>query len=735
MTYSRILIVDDDTALLRALPKAIQLRMSHIQTDTCESAPAALERIAEVDYDAIVSDIKMPGMDGLALLERIHALRPDTPTLLITGHGEDELAIRALRGGAYDFIQKPIHRDYFIASLTRAIQVRALKRQVEEQRHTLERHALELEEVVAERTRRLREASAAKDELLHAHNQALASARAANEGLRALQTVTDAALAHLALDELLPELLGRIKEVLGADTVAILLISEDGKELLVRAAIGIEEEIAGMPRIPLGKGFAGKIAATREPMVIKDVATTTVRSILAERSRSLVGVPLLVAGLMTGVLQCGSYETRHFTQNDVRLLQLVADRIALAIDHARLYAEARQALREQREARAQVERLAHKLGQQAAELDTIIEAMPDGLYVYDANTKLVRMNERGASLAGLTLEQMQKSGEPLPLRNSRYHLDGSPLTLEEYPVSQALRGITVVNARFISKRSETDEMIAIQNSAAPIRDGNGQITGAVVVSRDITALYQLEQQKDEFLSIASHELKTPLTSLKGLTQITRRRLERAGSPEAAHLAGMERAIGRMELLVNDLLDISRIESGKLALRTERADLVEICRQVAEEQRAATERTILLELPEAPIELEVDVDRIGQVLSNLLSNALKYSPQDEAVVLSARLNEGEALFSVVDKGPGIPADDLPFIFERFYRVPGITVQAGSGVGLGLGLYICNDIVEHHGGRITVESAPNHGSVFTVALPLAPARKVACHPVESRNGAER
>ena len=147
MNAARILIVDDDVALLEALPDAIALRMEGISIDTCETAPAALERIRETDYDVIVTDIKLPGMDGLELLNEIKRFRPGTPTVLITGHGERDLAVQALRGGAYDFVQKPIDRDYFVASLERAIQVRRLDRHVEQQRVELERHARVLEHV------------------------------------------------------------------------------------------------------------------------------------------------------------------------------------------------------------------------------------------------------------------------------------------------------------------------------------------------------------------------------------------------------------------------------------------------------------------------------------------------------------------------------------------------------------------------------------------------------------
>jgi PAS domain S-box-containing protein len=147
VTDARILIVDDDEALLEALPEALRMRMNGIHIDTSPSATAALELIRDVDYDAIVSDIKLPGMDGLALLTEIKELRPGTPTLLITGHGEHDLAVQALRGGAYDFVQKPIDRDYFVASLERAIRMRRLDRQVHHQRVELERHARVLHHV------------------------------------------------------------------------------------------------------------------------------------------------------------------------------------------------------------------------------------------------------------------------------------------------------------------------------------------------------------------------------------------------------------------------------------------------------------------------------------------------------------------------------------------------------------------------------------------------------------
>ena len=163
MSHGGILIVDDDLSLLKALPETLRLRMGDVTVDTVDSAAAALERIADQDYDAIVTDIKMPGMDGLELLNEIRTRRPGTPTLIITGHGENELVMRALRGGASDLIQKPIDRDYFVASLRRAIETRQMNRAATQKQHALERHIAELEALTEQRTCRQRKSGTAAD--------------------------------------------------------------------------------------------------------------------------------------------------------------------------------------------------------------------------------------------------------------------------------------------------------------------------------------------------------------------------------------------------------------------------------------------------------------------------------------------------------------------------------------------------------------------------------------------
>ena len=209
-----ILLVDDDVALLRVLPEMLRLRLEEVVVETSDSALDALERIGRRDYDAIVTDIKMPGMDGLTLLDRIHAIRPETPTLLITGHGEHDLAVQALRGGAFDFIQKPIDRDYFVASLTRAIRMRRMARDLDESRVALEHRQAQLENLVEEQTRDLREANRLKDQfiatLAHELRNPLAPIRNAVEVMR-LRGSEDTTLANARdIVERQVEVLGRL---------------------------------------------------------------------------------------------------------------------------------------------------------------------------------------------------------------------------------------------------------------------------------------------------------------------------------------------------------------------------------------------------------------------------------------------------------------------------------------------------------------------------------------------
>jgi two-component system CheB/CheR fusion protein len=252
--------------------------------------------------------------------------------------------------------------------------------------------------------------------------------------------------------------------------------------------------------------------------------------------------------------------------------------------------------------------------------------------------------------------------------------------------------------------------------AIPIRDASGKIIRWFGTNTDITEQRRLEQQKDEFISIASHELKTPVSSLKAQTQLLARRFRREGDTRTATtLDKMDAQLDKLTKLVRDLLDETKIRGGKLELQPSTFDYADLVHEIVEEvQRTATRHTIAVEaLPS--VRLHGDRERLGQVLTNLLTNALKYSPDADRVVLFAAVEDGELVTRVRDFGIGIPADKQAHVFDRFFRVGG--GSQATAPGLGLGLYISADIVRRHRGRIRVESDEGRGSTFAFALPLS------------------
>ena len=321
---------------------------------------------------------------------------------------------------------------------------------------------------------------------------ARAAAEAANEELRQVQALTDTALSHLGLDDLLRELLDRICTVMGVASVAILLLDADGQQLTVRAARGLEEAAAAKLQIPVGRGLVGRIAATRAPLVVDDLSTfEVVHPILHERLRSVVGVPLLVEGRLVGVVHVGSATARHFIEHDVRLLQLVADRVAPAIDRAHAYAAERRARQEAETARAEAER-------QADQLDCIFEALMDGLMVYDPDGRVVRANAAARRVLGMDTVPPDFYDRPVCERAPLYVMrdgQGAVLASENWPVVRVLRGerLTGPDTMDIQLRTPDGRELDLNVGGGPLHDHAGRLVGAVCVFRDQTERRRLER--------------------------------------------------------------------------------------------------------------------------------------------------------------------------------------------------------------------------------------------------
>ncbi len=236
----------------------------------------------------------------------------------------------------------------------------------------------------------------------------------------------------------------------------------------------------------------------------------------------------------------------------------------------------------------------------------------------------------------------------------------------------------------------------------------GEMGGVSAIIRDIGERREIERLQREFLAMATHELRNPLTGIKGNAQLMRRRATYSERAVDAIVAQAD----RLERLVDDLLLASQIEADRLDLVTEETDLVAEARAAADAWGVA-ETSIRVEAPVESIVVLADRRRLGQVFANLLENAIKYSRDGGEIVVSVGRKEDEARVAFVDRGVGIPPESLPRLFDRFYRAPG---AAGQAPGLGLGLYISRRIADDHGGRIEVESELGRGSTFTVVLPL-------------------
>ena len=364
-------------------------------------------------------------------------------------------------------------------------------------------------------------------------------------------------------------------------------------------------------------------------------------------------------------------------------------------------------------AKREIEALAQMMAERSARLDSILGSMTDGLWVYDASADVVDVNQ-----AALTMFGVGSRTEAIELGSfERFYLrypDGRPIPREDLPYARALRGMTVPDYLAIGRHLINGRDLDLSIAAAPI-ESNG-VVGAVLVIRDITALQELDRKKDEFLSVASHELRTPLTTIKGYTQLLSQGVDELGHEDrVTYLNAVLSEIDRMMGLITELLDVSRIETNRLQLEPQPVRWLEFLQRRATAfrvQNPSRKINFIASLPETM--LTVDPDRMRQVIDNLLSNALKYSPDSTEVYIHVSMQDGAMLTSVTDRGIGIPSDEIPRLFERFHRARNVSSRYYGG--LGLGLYIARAIVEAHQGAISVESEEGKGATFTIRVPM-------------------
>jgi two-component system sensor histidine kinase VicK len=343
----------------------------------------------------------------------------------------------------------------------------------------------------------------------------------------------------------------------------------------------------------------------------------------------------------------------------------------------------------------------------------ILNSAGEGICGLDHSGACTFVNPSGAQMLGRKQDEL--IGQPLHDCIHHSKPDGAPHLAAECQILAALRDGRSHHANNEVLWRKDGSNFPVEYVSTPIRTEQGQIVGAVIVFQDITERRAIEHIKDEFISVVSHELRTPLTAIRGALGLL------ASGKLCAAPGGCQRMIGvavsnagRLARLVNDILDLERIESGKAQRVQQVCDAGDLMKQAADLVRVTAEaQGISLSIHPASAQVQGDPDRIMQVLLNLLSNAIKFSPRSSSISLSAKPEAREVTFRVEDHGRGIPASKLATIFDKFQQVDASDSRDKGGTGLGLA--ICRSIVAQHGGRIWVESIPGQGSTFVFTLP--------------------
>lgn len=406
---------------------------------------------------------------------------------------------------------------------------------------------------------------------------------------------------------------------------------------------------------------------------------------------SSVGLPLVTRHSVLGVIFVFR-EYAAFSPNDRTLLASFADQAAIAVQNAQLYTQVQNDRRR---------------------VTGLLDSAADGILILTADLAIERANPSFASMVGLPVEEItnrphdeiirwDKPPHGMPLSEAIF--DGWPLTPH---ATLYVEGDLV--------RNGTPKPIPVGITYAPLISDHGKLVNIITTIRDITRFRQADDLKTTFISVVSHELKTPVALIKGYVGTLRRddaRWDRAIVDESLQI--IEEEADRLSGYIENLLDVSRLQANGFSLKRTDIQLAEIITRVAKRlQTQTTTHNIVVEIPETLPIILADDNRINQVLSNLVSNSIKYAPGGE-IKITAVQKGNNIITCVNDEGPGIEASDAPFIFDRFYRSPDATRQTK---GAGLGLFLARAIVEAHGGRIWIDVEKRHGASICFCLPVA------------------
>nr|MBC7244089.1 GAF domain-containing protein [Chloroflexota bacterium] len=548
---------------------------------------------------------------------------------------------------------------------------------------------------IAERTQELDSKTRSMQQMATSLGNRVLELRTLQEGIKAINSA-------LALEDVLRLIVANASQVLEGARCSVALLDEERNQVLSMAASDGKVGVGTDTSFEFVKSLVQWIVENGKPLLIGDVRQDDrFTSMTHLPIVSVISVPLFLDDKAVGALIATSADADVFTTEDLNLLTAFADQAAVAVKNARLY---EQLVEEQR----QTEQIYQHVEERRNELEAILRGIGDGVIVTDPDLNLLLMN-------------------PVATRIFRVKADvSSSVSLSKLIPHQeltslfqdALHGAGNAIVREISLSPAGDRIEATyQALASPILGADGKARGVVTVLRDVTSQKELERMKSSFLSVVSHELKTPLHSIKGFVDIIL--MGKTGpltDTQADFLATVRDQTTHLQSLIDDLLEFSRLESGQIKLRLSEVSLSEVTAAVIDKLKPLAERGQIQLVNRVGAEIpvvEADYMRIEQVLTNLIDNAIKFTPPSGVVTIAAQDLGGEVQVAVSDTGIGIPASEQERIFERFYQVDSGSARHYRGTGLGL--TICKHIVEYHHGRIWVESEVGKGSTFYFILP--------------------
>lgn len=484
---------------------------------------------------------------------------------------------------------------------------------------------------------------------------------------------------------LLEFLLSKAVDLVDAQFGALSLREGEGL-YRIRAVYGLDTRNTGLSFLQ-GVYLAGEAALSGEPLRRTEIEPGDAAPWGEGMGFqiSYLAAPITWQGQTTGIIEVASPSfRRNFGEDDLRLLSLFVNQAAIALENSNLY---RLITEDQRRTEA------------------MLHSINDGVIAINNEAQVILVNAAAERILNLP----------------PFH------QINEHHVKEVIRlpGLANIFMKSLNTRREMEQEVVVGPperkvlvvETSLIETSPGERIGIVAVIRDVTELRELEQAKSDFVSTVSHELRTPLTSIKAYTATLRRKdVDFDEETRQEFLAVVEEEADRLTRLISDLLDVSRIESGRLELKRRDFDLCQLVNIVVDKLRSQAENHCFrFKAPEGIGPINADPDKIEQVLLNLLDNAVKYSPAGGDIDIALEVRNRDVELTVTDGGVGIPREHLPHIFDKFHRVDNRATREIYGTGLGL--YVCKSIVEAHGGALWAESENNRGSVFHFNLPLS------------------